>query len=333
MYLKRFSTEDMEMITISGSVPNVKNIQNHELLGTNVFVLTRIGKNLIPEAKMKKHILFILIFSLLFHLTALLYAQTESKPFLIKAGTEVVWYGNGKIQKYTLAENWKAPNGMVLKAGNEVIRYENGNVQKYTLAENWKAPNGMVLKAGTEVMWHENGKVKKYTPAENWGDSSGILLKNAALVFSTLKWEISFVEKSKNKEYLEHQQKGLEYYDKGKYDLAIDEYTKALELNPNISQLYLDRGESYTALGKYDKAIDDFTEAIELAGDSFGGQWREGYYYRAETYCRLANYDQVKTDIQEIKRRIHSSDFKEDFKSYAWFCTCLKEYLKAELGN
>ncbi len=41
-------------------------------------------------------------------------------------------------------------------------------MEKFTLAENWKTLEGMVLKAGTEVFWYDNGKLKSFTLAEDW---------------------------------------------------------------------------------------------------------------------------------------------------------------------
>ncbi len=49
-----------------------------------------------------------------------------------------------------------------------------------------------------------------------------------------------------------------------KYSLAIEDYTKAIQIEPT-SECYFWRGISYKSVKKYDRAIEDFTAAIELA--------------------------------------------------------------------
>ncbi|MEO0536487.1 MAG: tetratricopeptide repeat protein, partial [Cyanobacteria bacterium P01_A01_bin.123] len=62
-----------------------------------------------------------------------------------------------------------------------------------------------------------------------------------------------------------------EYYEDGNakrdsenYQGAIDDYTKAIELNPDYADAYNNRGIAKRALGDNQDAIDDYTKAIEL---------------------------------------------------------------------
>jgi len=50
----------------------------------------------------------------------------------------------------------------------------------------------------------------------------------------------------------------------GRYGEAIEEYNKAIELNPNYAIAYAERGQAYFELGQYDLAIPDLAKAIEL---------------------------------------------------------------------
>ncbi len=63
------------------------------------------------------------------------------------------------------------------------------------------------------------------------------------------------------------------------YWKAIDDYTKAIKLNPQDAAAYYNRGIAYDDLGEYQKAIDDYTKAIELAP-----QDASAYYYRGIAY-------------------------------------------------
>lgn len=60
------------------------------------------------------------------------------------------------------------------------------------------------------------------------------------------------------------QGRGFTYLAKNQYDLAIADFTKAIELDPNGLIAYYNRGVAYLDMGSYDLAIADFTEVIEL---------------------------------------------------------------------
>ena len=58
--------------------------------------------------------------------------------------------------------------------------------------------------------------------------------------------------------------RGLAYYDKGEYDRAIEDYNKAIELNPEYTYAYNNRGLAYYNKGEYERAKNDFEKAMEL---------------------------------------------------------------------
>ena len=66
------------------------------------------------------------------------------------------------------------------------------------------------------------------------------------------------------------------------YDLAISDYTRAIELDPNDARSYGNRGLSYTikADPEYEKALVDFGKALELSPDLM-----EVYICRAILYA------------------------------------------------
>ena len=49
------------------------------------------------------------------------------------------------------------------------------------------------------------------------------------------------------------------------YDKAIPDFSKAIELEPNLAQPYFGRGVTYAALGKKAEAIADLERCIELS--------------------------------------------------------------------
>jgi tetratricopeptide (TPR) repeat protein len=51
---------------------------------------------------------------------------------------------------------------------------------------------------------------------------------------------------------------------KGEHDHAIDDYNKAIEINPKDAAAYYNRGNAYEKKGDKARAIADFSKAIEI---------------------------------------------------------------------
>jgi TonB family protein len=58
--------------------------------------------------------------------------------------------------------------------------------------------------------------------------------------------------------------RGLAHYNQKNYDLATADYDKAIELNPKDSMLYFNRGNSFEKMGNLQKAAVDYQKAFEL---------------------------------------------------------------------
>ena len=91
-----------------------------------------------------------------------------------------------------------------------------------------------------------------------------------------------------------YDERGLIYDKLEKYDEAINDFTKAIQIAPNSSKFYRSRGSSYGALGKYDEAIGDFTKAIQLDPND-----KESYKRRASVYALLEKYDEALKDYNK----------------------------------
>jgi hypothetical protein len=61
-----------------------------------------------------------------------------------------------------------------------------------------------------------------------------------------------------------YHRRGTAHASKKEYDQAIEDYTKALEIDPKYISAYNDRGLAYTSKGDYERAIADVTRAVEL---------------------------------------------------------------------
>jgi len=93
--------------------------------------------------------------------------------------------------------------------------------------------------------------------------------------------------------YEEAMTAGNEYFKKGEYEKALEEFSKALAMKANDCFAIHWHGRSYYQLKKYDQAIEDLTKAIELRTeeDEFD------YYYRGNSYRFKKDWDAVIKDF------------------------------------
>jgi tetratricopeptide (TPR) repeat protein len=84
---------------------------------------------------------------------------------------------------------------------------------------------------------------------------------------------------------------GLEGYEMGNYQDAIDNYTKAIESNPDDAFLYNNRGLAYFRVKEYKKSISDYTKAIELKPD-----YAVAYCNRGLAYFKIRSFDEAISD-------------------------------------
>jgi len=73
-------------------------------------------------------------------------------------------------------------------------------------------------------------------------------------------------------------QSGQNYFEKGNawrefrdYKGAIEQYTKAIALNPNYYQAFLNRAFVMQILGNYEAAHKDFNRAIQIKPNAYEG--------------------------------------------------------------
>ena len=93
----------------------------------------------------------------------------------------------------------------------------------------------------------------------------------------------------------------VSYYNRGnayaklkKHDKAIEDYNKAIELDPEYATAYYNRGNAYAKLKKYEKAIEDYNKAIEL-----NPEYAMAYNNRGNAYDELKKHEKAIEDYNK----------------------------------
>ena len=73
--------------------------------------------------------------------------------------------------------------------------------------------------------------------------------------------------------------RGIDYRKEGKLDLAIKDFDKAIELNPEFAEAYNNLGNVYDDKGDFDKAIVNFNTAIKFKSDFVEAYVNSGVAY------------------------------------------------------
>jgi len=61
---------------------------------------------------------------------------------------------------------------------------------------------------------------------------------------------------------------GMTEYHRGNYGRAVEDFDRAIEINPDDDKAYFDRGYAYNGMGNYMRSVEDFSRAIEINSGS-----------------------------------------------------------------
>jgi tetratricopeptide (TPR) repeat protein len=75
--------------------------------------------------------------------------------------------------------------------------------------------------------------------------------------------------------------RGENYRKMGRYDRALADFNRAIELNPEDATALGGRGETYRAMGRYEEALADFDRGLELDPEDAWALAGRGDTYRA----------------------------------------------------
>lgn len=89
--------------------------------------------------------------------------------------------------------------------------------------------------------------------------------------------------------------RGNAHSNKGQYDQAIADFSKAVEINPRFAEAYYNRGNAYRAKREYKEAILNYTKAIEINPTND----MAAYQNRGHIYIVIGEYDRAISDFNK----------------------------------
>jgi Flp pilus assembly protein TadD len=153
-------------------------------------------------------------------------------------------------------------------------------------------PQGRAIKADQFVAFERQDKISllRRHPVKNRMDH--ILRIILILLFYALFFPANIQQtQAKSRDAEAHNNRGNTHADKGQYDQAISEYTKALKMDPRYTEAYYNRGYAYTSKGQSDDAIRDFNKALDL-----NPKYAKAYHIRGIAYATKGQYGQALSD-------------------------------------
>lgn len=161
-----------------------------------------------------------------------------------------------------------------------------------------------------------------YTDKSNFNDKVEIYLKNLNLEETIGLYSSNIgnllLEENKNNESIEcfnisislipnypggYFYRGLANDNLELVEIAINDYSKSIEINSDYYEALINRGLAYSLQGSFNKAIIDFTRAMEINSNNVNS-----YISRGLTFLQMENFDEAITDF--------SSAIKLDSNNY-----------------
>lgn len=96
--------------------------------------------------------------------------------------------------------------------------------------------------------------------------------------------------------------RGVAFFSLGAQPAAIEDYTKALQLDPNQAAYYFNRAFARFNLKDYRGAIEDYSQVIRLSPE-----YTDAYFHRADAYRLLGEYQSAVDDYTQVLQ-VNSED-------------------------
>ncbi len=105
-----------------------------------------------------------------------------------------------------------------------------------------------------------------------------------------------------------HVRLGYNYFDQGKYQLALDEADKAFLFNPKHSDIFYLRGDAYFLSGNFNKAEEEYLKILELSGEKSTHLFPK--YRLAALYLAQGKIEKGKRELEEAMSLADEANLK-----------------------
>lgn len=99
------------------------------------------------------------------------------------------------------------------------------------------------------------------------------------------------------------------YYNKGIWNAVIASYTKAIEIDPQYALYYNNRGVAYYNNEQWELALNDFNRVVNLEP-----QYARGYKHRGEVYAQFGDIQKARENLKEAARLFQNQRRNADYK-------------------
>lgn len=141
------------------------------------------------------------------------------------------------------------------------------------------------------------------------------------------------IDKYPGKMAIAHLNRGNYWYSKNQKDKALDDFSLAIEINPEFSSAYANRSLVYLDKGETEKALKDYNRYLELLhpfdtkGNRLNLSLSDSFSHRGSIYSRMGQYEKALADFQKA---IELDPFNSDiYFKRALIYMQLHEYDKA----
>ena len=106
-------------------------------------------------------------------------------------------------------------------------------------------------------------------------------------------YSLSAKAETKNPQF--YYERGVNKSDEGIYKVAISDYSKAIEINPDYEDVYYERGFAKESIKDYKGAISDYTKVTKLNQDAWNAYYGRGYsqWQLGNNKAALSDFDKA----------------------------------------
>ncbi|MBN2413927.1 tetratricopeptide repeat protein [candidate division KSB1 bacterium] len=122
--------------------------------------------------------------------------------------------------------------------------------------------------------------------------------------------------------------RGNVYQNTGNDTNALKDYDKAVSIDPYYAPVYLNRANNYQNRGDYDKAIQDFHSAVMFAPDN-----AQAWFYRGQCYKNMEQYSKAIQDFDKVQQMGSSPEYLQKAIYYSAICYLKMNELEPALSD